>query len=44
VAIPIQNKSAKTVAKAIFEDLILKYGPMKTFITDMVTEYKNSII
>jgi len=44
VAIPIQNKSAKTVAKALFEDFILKYGPMKTFITDMGTEYKNSII
>jgi len=44
VVIPIQNKSAKTVAKAIFEDFILKYGPMKTFITDMGTEYKNSII
>lgn len=44
VAIPIANKSAKTVAKAIFESFILKYGPMKTFITDMGTEYKNSII
>jgi len=43
-AIPIQNKSAKTVGKALFEDFILKYGPMKTFITDMGTEYKNLII
>jgi len=44
VAIPIPNKCANTVAKAIFEDFILKYGPIKTFITDMGTEYKNSII
>ena len=44
VAIPVKNKSATTVAKAIFESFILKYGPMKTFITDMGTEYKNSII
>lgn len=44
VAIPISNKSATTVAKAIFESFILTYGPMKTFITDMGTEYKNSII
>jgi len=44
VAIPIANKSANTVAKAIFESFILKYGPMKTFITDMGAEYKNSII
>jgi len=44
VAIPVPNKNANTVAKAIFESFILKYGPMKTFITDMGTEYKNSII
>jgi len=44
VAIPVPNKNANTVAKAIFESFILKYGPMKTFITDMGTEYKNLII
>lgn len=44
VAIPIANKSASTVAKAIFESFILKYGPMKTFITDMGTEYRNTIM
>jgi len=44
VAIPIPNKNANTVAKATFENFILKYGPVKTFITDMGTEYKNSII
>jgi len=44
VAIPIQNTSANIVAIAIFEDFILKYGPTKTFITDLGTEYKNSII
>jgi len=44
VAIPVPNKNAKTVAKAIFEEFVLKYGPMKTFITDMGTEYKNSLI
>jgi len=43
-AIQIKNKSAKTVTKAIFEDFILKYGPVKTFITDMGIEYKNLII
>jgi len=44
VAIPVPNKNANTVAKAIFESFILKYGTMKTFIKDMGTEYKNSII
>ena len=43
VAIPIKSKSANNVAKAIFENFILKFGPMKTFISDMVTEYKNQI-
>jgi len=38
-AIPVPDKNANTVAKAIFESFILKYGPMKTFITDMGTEY-----
>nr|AAL90422.1 RH61266p [Drosophila melanogaster] len=44
VTIPVANKSANTVAKAIFENFILKYGPMKTFISDMGTEYKNNVI
>jgi len=44
VAIPVPNKNSKTVAKTIFEEFFLKYGPIKTFITDMGTEYKNSLI
>lgn len=41
VTVPITNKSAKSVATAIFENFILIYGPMKKIITDMGTEYKN---
>lgn len=44
VIIPIQNKSAKEVAKAIFEKFILIFGPMREFKTDMGTEYRNSVI
>lgn len=33
--IPIENKSANVVAKAIFEKFILIYGPMKEIKTDM---------
>ena len=44
VTIPIHDKQAKTIAKAIFEHHILIYGPMKTFISDMGTEYKNAIL
>lgn len=43
VSIPIPNKSAKVVAKAIFENFILLYGPMKTVLTDMGSEYMNQV-
>lgn len=42
-AIPIPNKNVNTVAKAIFKSFVLKNGVMKTFITDMGKEYKNSL-
>lgn len=44
VTIPTPNKSAKEVAKAIFENFVLVYGPMKSIRTDMGTEYKNELI
>ncbi|XP_067633073.1 retrovirus-related Pol polyprotein from transposon 412 isoform X3 [Eurosta solidaginis] len=43
VTIAIPDKSAKTVASAIFENFILIYGIMKTIKTDLGTEYKNEI-
>lgn len=43
IAVPIPTKHAKTIARAIFENYILVYGCMKTMLTDMGTEYKNSI-
>lgn len=44
VIIPIENKSAKETAKAIFEKFILIYGPMKEFKTDMGTEFRNQLV
>lgn len=44
VAIPVSNKSAKTIAKAIFENFILIYGSMKQLLTDMGTEYLNQVL
>lgn len=44
VIIPIENKSAKEVAKAIFEKFILVFGPMREIKTDLGTEYRNSVI
>lgn len=44
VVVPIPNKSATEVAKAIFEKFILIYGPMKSILTDRGTEYRNELI
>lgn len=43
VILPIPNKEASTVARAIFEKFILVYGPIKEVRTDLGTEYKNKI-
>lgn len=44
IAIPIENKTARMVAKAIFEGFVLVYGPMAKILTDMGTEYMNQIL
>jgi RNase H-like domain found in reverse transcriptase/Reverse transcriptase (RNA-dependent DNA polymerase)/Integrase zinc binding domain/Retroviral aspartyl protease len=44
VLIPIANKEAETVAKAIFESFILIYGPMKEIRSDLGTEYVNKVL
>lgn len=41
VAIPTVDKSAKSIAQAIFEHFVLIYGPMKSIRTDLGTEYIN---
>lgn len=38
------NKGAKTIAKAIFENMILIYGLKKSIKNDLETEYNNSIV
>jgi hypothetical protein len=44
IIIPLENKEAKTIAKAIVERIILTFGPMNVLKSDMGTEYLNSII
>lgn len=44
ITVPMKTKSANEVAKAIFENCILKHGPMKSIRTDRGTEYCNEII
>lgn len=44
LTIPIPNKEANTIAKAIFKDFILIYGLIKRILTDLGTEYINKII
>lgn len=44
VVIPIQNKEAHTIAKAIVENFMLIFGTnIKAIRTDMGTEYKNTL-
>ena len=43
IAVPIPNKLAKTVAKALVENCILIFGPIKKIISDMGSEYKNEV-
>lgn len=44
ICAPIPNKTAKDVAKAIFEKFILVHGPMRSLRTDRGTEYTNETI
>jgi hypothetical protein len=44
ITAPTKTKEAKEVAKAIFDNFILIYGPMKNILTDQGTEYKNEVI
>lgn len=44
VMIPVKNKEAQTIAKAIFDNFIPAYGLMKEMRTDQGTEYKNEVI
>lgn len=44
VCVTATDKTAKTVAKAIFEKFILIYGPMKNIRTDRGTEFTNELI
>lgn len=44
VAAPMPNKSAKAIAKTMFDHFILKFGPMKSIRSDLGTEFKNELI
>lgn len=43
VVIPIENKEAMTIAKAIFENFILIYGNFHIILTDKGSEYVNEL-
>lgn len=43
ILVPVRNKEAKTVARAIVEKVFLVYGICKRFRTDMGTEYVNKL-
>lgn len=43
VMVPIPNKEAMTIARALVDHFILIYGPMKVVVTDCGTEYINNV-
>lgn len=43
ITVPIPNKQANTVVRAIFENVILFHGPMKILKPDRGSEFKNEI-
>lgn len=44
IVAPIPNKEANTVAKALFENLILRHGPIRILVSDQGSEYVNFVI
>lgn len=44
VTIAVPDKQATTIARAIYENFILIYGPMTQLLTDRGSEYVNSIL
>lgn len=44
IMVPITDKTANSVAKAIFENVILIFGPIINIRTDRGTEYNNNIM
>ena len=44
VAYPIEMKDAKTIAKTLVEQFVLKYGCFKTLKSDRGTEFKNELL
>lgn len=44
ICVPTRSKDADTIARAIFDNVILIYGPVHHILTDCGTEYKNQIL
>lgn len=44
IMIPLQNKSAKAIATALFNQVILTFGPIKEILSDRGTEFVNETI
>ena len=42
--VPIENKTAEEVAKAIFQTWILRWGWFSTWLSDMGKEFDNSVL
>lgn len=41
---PVPDKSASTIARALVDDLILRFGPVKPLLSDAGTDYVNEVM
>lgn len=44
IMLPMKNKEARTIARAMFEGLILVHGPVEVIVSDQGTEFVNAIM
>ena len=44
VIVPVKDKEAKTIARAMFDGFVLPYGGMREIRTDLGTEYNNQTV
>ncbi len=44
IAVPVKDKTAKTVAEALIQQVLLVHGPARRLLSDNGTEFKNQVV
>jgi len=44
IAVPVKDKTAKTVAEALIQQVLLVHGPARRLLSDNGTEFKNKVV